>query len=246
MAIANVLIGPSHPGAHPALVACIRELGEVDRVLLPWELLAESQLVFDGALKAARKFVRLHDQIQTVRIYTRYGYGQVAGRMADAIYAYAQEQGLKVRVKLEMLACNGEQPTATIFACGDGREWFCREFPNLFARYGTPRIISFPGERAWMKDHPAIGTVVDEWLASLPGVPRVVVKHGGPPCEDGGSYHGCGYRRAGNSALARSTPQAERALALAECDEDDVEYLWAPGHGSEFLQVLRPRRLGGC
>lgn len=238
--IRHSIIGPAHPGAFPALMACQRQLGAADRVLFPWELLAESEIIFAAALKATRKFLDLHESIENVHIFARHGFGQVAGRLADALYAYGQSVGVRVRIHFEMLDTNGEEPTATIVTCGDGREVFWRALPALHERYGTPRIFAVPGGEEWFTNNPEVAAVVEAWLHDKPRVPRVGVMHGGPHPE-GGVYSGCGYRKVAHPALSSGHPDMEREIALTECTRDDTEYLWAPGYGSELLQPLRSR-----
>lgn len=242
-AITKAIIGPAHPGAWHALMACYREIGEdTDRTLFPWELVDESPLVFNAVLKATRKFLQLHVGIETVYVFTRPGFGQVAGRMVDALYAYAAEHQIRLRVQMEILNVNGDVPSATVFTCGDGRDVFWRTFGAVHERYGTPRIFAVPGEEQWFANNPGVAGEIDGWLRELPGrQKRVTVKHGGPPCAPGEIYSGCGYRRVAHPQLATGTPDMERAIALTECSRSDTDYLWAPGYGSELLQELRPR-----
>lgn len=223
--IRDTIVGPSHPGAHYALVTLALHLGlTADRVLFPQDLLEDDPELFEAVLKIARKYVDIHEG-ETLHVLANPHHTPTMARLMADVRRNGLRPGgtLKVRTEFAELPLLDFPVTHTVWACGDGRPWFWRSLIELFRHLGSPRIITPPGEEQWLLNNRGLAGRIEEWLDQKPWVPRVVVKHAG-----------CGYR------AFKGKPKEEREAALAECCDQKTLYLWQAGEGTAWFEVLRP------
>lgn len=227
--IRDTIVGPAHPGAHYALVTMALGLGlTADRVLFPQSALAEDPDLKAAVIKLTRKYVRLHDG-ETVHVLARPDHTVTMSEVMTEVRKNGLAPSMAVRTQFQELPLLDMEASHTVWTCGDGRPWFWKSMIRLFQHFGSPRIITPPGEEQWLLNQPAIAERLQHWVDRRPAVPRVVVKH-----------QGCGYRG------WKGDPAEERAAALEECCDDNTLYLWQPGEGTTWFEVLRPARHGAC
>lgn len=225
--IRDTIIGPAHPGAHYALITMALSLGlTADRILFPQDLLTEEPDLFEAVLKAARKYVSIH-QGETVHVLANPVETVTMARFMSEIRQNGLHPGgtMRVRTVFQELPLLDFHPTQTIWTCGDGRPWYWRSLIEIFRNFGSPRIITPPGEEQWLLNNPELAGKIQAWIDRKPSVPRVVVKHAG-----------CGYRH------WKGDPAEEREAALQECGDPNTLYLWQSGHGETWFEVLRERQ----
>lgn len=220
-------MGPAHPGAHYALVAMAQRLGlTADRVFFPQSAMQEDPELMAAVIKFTRKYVRLHKG-ETLHVLARPDYLVTMSEIMAEVQANGLAPGLSIRTEFQQLPLLDLRASHTIWMCGDGRPWYWNSMIRVFQHFGSPRIITPPGEEQWLLNQPAIAARLQAWIDRQPAkVPRVVVKHAD-----------CGYR------AWKGDPADERAAALAECVDPDTLYLWQPGKGEVWFETLRePRR----
>lgn len=220
------MIGPSHPGAHYALVTMALGLElTADRVLFPQGALTENPQLLAGVVKLARKYVRLHAG-ETVHVLSRPDQVQTMAHVLAEIQRNGVGPGMAVRAEFRELPLLDMEASHTLWVCGDGRPWYWQSLVRIFQYFGSPRIITPPGEMQWMRDHPEIAGQLQTWVDRQPPVPNVVVKHAT-----------CGYRK------FKGTPQEEKAWVLEhECTDPNTLYLWQQGEGTVWFETLRERQ----
>ena len=200
-----------------------------DRVLFPQSALAEEPELMAAIIKLTRKYVRLHAG-ETVHVLSRPDYTTTMAELMTEVRANGLAAELAVRTEFQELPLLDMRASHTIWMCGDGRPWFWNSMIRIFQHFGSPRILTPPGEEQWLLNQPAIASRLQAWIDRRPKVPRMVVKHAG-----------CGYRG------FKGDPAEARAAALAECVDPDTLYLWQAGEGEVWFETLRAGRpLTGC